>query len=138
MELILPPWFLFDVSDEDAVRKLLEGKDPVRARDRGVVLCRGCTHLVTYVREGISIQGSHTHRFSNPLGISFTIGCFQNASGCRASGATTLEWTWFDGYTWCYAVCRSCHGHLGWIYESAEGDIFFGLILKQLIIGDRG
>jgi len=78
-----------------------------------------------------SVNGSHRHRGTNPHGLSFEIGCFRTAPGCRQIGEETPEWSWFAGYRWRVALCRGCAAHLGWCYRGAE-PAFYGLILDQL------
>jgi len=96
--------------------------------------CGSCGHEVTSLNERIAIQGKHEHRFVNPGGYVFRIGCFRRAPGCIASGEPTAHFTWFSGYLWSFAVCGSCLAHLGWAYESGSDDSFFGLILDRLVI----
>ncbi|MDM8517965.1 cereblon family protein, partial [Desulfobacterales bacterium HSG16] len=63
------------------------------------------------------------------------IGCFSAAFGCARSGVPTSEYTWFAGFSWCFAMCSKCQIHLGWHFL-AEGDKnFYGLILNQLVEG---
>lgn len=93
--------------------------------------CAGCTTRVADEEAAIDVGGAHRHRFVNPAGVEFEIGCFA-AAGCRVDGAPTLEHTWFAGFAWSYALCANCRAHLGWLYES-ESARFFGLILARLV-----
>ena len=93
--------------------------------------CAACTTRVADEDAGIEIAGAHRHRFANPAGVEFEIGCF-DAAGCRVDGAPTLEHTWFAGFAWSYALCANCGAHLGWLYES-DAARFFGLILARLV-----
>lgn len=95
------------------------------------ILCRQCLRPVTHVRERIHRQGAHIHTFANPHGLVFEIGCFKNAEGCGYAGTPTDEFTWFSGFRWRMAFCRSCLVHLGWLFIS-ENDHFHGLILDRL------
>jgi len=54
-----------------------------------------------------------------------------SANGCVNYGTPTLEHTWFQSYSWRYALCSNCHTHLGWFYQSGN-DSFYGLILENL------
>jgi len=99
--------------------------------------CRACGHLVTRHRWGLS-RGGTEHRLTNPLGFVFTVICFSEAPGAETFGVSTHEHTWFEGYEWCFVLCRICQEHLGWHYsrgDSAEG--FFGLIKDRLSAGKR-
>lgn len=80
----------------------------------------------------ISLSGSHEHFFRNPAGIRFRVACFAYAPGAEAFGIPTEEHTWFPGYAWNLALCRSCAAHLGWKYQSTDGG-FFGLIADRLL-----
>jgi len=95
------------------------------------IRCRSCGQVVTDLSQKISVDGSHAHTFFNPAGIIFELGCFRQAPGCRMHGERTIEFTWFAGYSWCFALCAGCRTHLGWRYEGRTAS-FFGLILSKL------
>ncbi len=102
-------------------------------RDDQRLLCAACGQLITRREHEIARNGSHQHTFTNPHGLTFSIGCFSDASGCVQTGEATYEWTWFDGFKWRVALCGHCHTHLGWGYRSNAGDGFYGLILERII-----
>ncbi len=108
---------------------------PVEADDPGgdLLLCRQCGHPVTKTGARTLIHGAHRHVFCNPHGHVFEIGCFHSAPGCAHLGPQTAEFTWFAGYAWQIAVCGACRAHLGWRYAHADGSVFYGLILQQLV-----
>ena len=93
--------------------------------------CAACTTRVARHDAAIEIAGAHRHRFANPAGVAFEIGCFRDAA-CRVDGESTLEFTWFAGCAWSYALCFNCRAHLGWCYV-ADGVRFFGLIIARLV-----
>lgn len=93
-------------------------------------LCRACANPITRPTDAIDRAGAHRHRFANPGGQTFTIGCFRSAPGCRPEGRAWRQFSWFPGYAWRVAVCGRCDTHLGWRFEG-QGR-FFGLILKHL------
>lgn len=95
------------------------------------ILCRACSRGITSVAAAIAVSGSHHHRFINPAGLTYRIGCFSAAPGCMVYGRPTMEFTWFSGFAWSLAFCRNCYLHLGWHYQSPERS-FFGLILDNL------
>ena len=98
------------------------------------VRCASCRSIITYQANAEAIAGSHVHSFVNPGGYEFTIGCYRKA-WCRLIGTPTLEWSWFTGHRWQYALCPQCEEHLGWFYQNtAEQSYFYGLILNRLII----
>ena len=101
-------------------------------KDRETIRCRFCAHTVTRPSHRIEINGRHHHTFNNPSGHLFDIGCFSMAEGCVAKGQPTLEFTWFTGCSWRFALCANCHAHLGWLYQSMSERSFYGLILNHL------
>jgi hypothetical protein len=98
--------------------------------------CILCRNRITSLDHTIQINGSTKHCFTNPQGLLFEISCFSEAEGCAQTGTSTLEFTWFHGYQWRYAVCAKCHMHLGWFYQ-LNSHHFYGLILKSLIVGNQ-
>lgn len=118
-----------------------DGSDPERAaRSRRADaggdterhwFCAACTTRIARQDAAIEIAGAHRHRFANPAGVEYEIGCFDEAA-CRVDGAPTLEFTWFGGCAWSYALCFNCRAHLGWCYEG-DRVRFFGLILARLV-----
>ncbi len=98
-----------------------------------LVLCRFCRAPVTTKVDALEIGESHQHRFINPAGSQFLVGCYRLAPGCDISGLATEEYCWFEGYSWQYASCSDCGEHLGWFYQSGESDQFYGLIVDKLV-----
>ena len=95
------------------------------------LICRACRSPVTADEHRIEIEGRHVHRRTNPAGIDFEFGCFDEAFGVVALGQATEEFTWFAGHTWRYSECMYCGEHLGWLFEG-DGSRFYGLILDRL------
>lgn len=103
------------------------------SREEHAVACAACLATITSTGHRIAISGSHGHRFVNPAGLLFHIACFAEAIGCTIVGPDSLEYPWFPGFAWRYAMCASCGQHLGWHFR-ADGKIgFFGLILDRLV-----
>lgn len=96
------------------------------------ILCASCRSPITNIERRIEIQHSHHHHFTNPDDIAFDIACFSEALGCIIFGEPSLEFTWFQGYQWQYAICAECNEHLGWYYQASHNNYFYGLILKKL------
>jgi hypothetical protein len=110
---------------------LVETRDDVIGAGARGFWCAACMTRVTDEDDAIDVGGAHQHRFVNPAGVEFEIGCFADAR-CRAQGEPTLEATWFAGLAWSYALCANCGAHLGWAYRG-EGALFWGLILARLV-----
>ena len=113
---------------QQALRKLMD-----KPRRKRSLRCAACRQRVTEDRSAIVMAGGHEHTRTNPLGLTFHIGCYRDAPGCREIGEASGEHTWFAGYNWRIALCAACHAHLGWGFRSGDGDHFFGLILPRLI-----
>lgn len=123
----------FDTLAERDVESLLED-EVEKSEDRNPLICAVCGERITSIRERVEMNGTHAHTFTNPHGLTFDIGCFRSAPGCKPVGEATEAWTWFRGYAWRVAVCGGCGAHLGWGYEPADPGTrgFFGLILDRL------
>jgi len=123
---------LFKKTDLDNITKILtKNKNKNIPKKEDAIICSACKNLITLPSDSISIDGHHSHVFTNPAGFSYEIGCFINARGCLNVGDPTLEYTWFPGYSWSISVCSNCFLHLGWFYQS-NGNSFYGLILERL------
>jgi hypothetical protein len=92
-----------------------------------VIICRNCGNAITTPENIITVNGRHQHVFTNPSGITYTIGCFSSAEGCTVMGELTSEFTWFEGFSWNFSTCSKCSVHLGWHYQNRDNH-FFGLI----------
>lgn len=110
-----------------------ETRPEEKAEEEGLILCRLCRHPVTSSGHGMEVNGRHQHTFPNPLGIVFQIGCYAVAAGCIHRGRPTGDFSWFPGFSWCFALCANCRAHLGWHYRSGAGKSFYGLISGQLL-----
>ncbi len=131
MDTAIQPWMLYDPHGrEDRDNATAQSREEEPARERRLV-CRACGYAVAREADRITIDGSHTHTCTNPHGMTFDIGCFRDARGCKAVGPSTDDFTWFAGYAWTVAVCRNCDAHLGWLFRSVA-DRFYGLILDRL------
>lgn len=97
------------------------------------LLCRVCEEPITADGFRISVAGSHLHTRTNPVGLSFEFGCFQEAPGVVTHGTPTSQYTWFPGHAWAFAACRGCGEQLGWAFYGAEPAQFFGLICETLV-----
>ncbi len=114
----------------DPIEQILENSTP---GDGNLLLCRVCSNPITSESEKIDIGLSHHYRFTNPLGVTYSIGCYQNAPGCSLVGEVTDEDSWFGGYRWQVALCAECLQHLGWYYQNDKQRFFFGLIPDRLV-----
>ena len=122
----------FEALDERALDGWLE-QQKAREGSGHAIRCARCAQPVSTADQRIAQAGAHEHRFDNPAGIRYRIGCFRRAPGCRAVGEATLAWTWFPGHAWSVAVCIKCATHLGWFYGPGDsGEAFYGLILDRL------
>lgn len=109
-----------------------ESENNEAADENKKLCCNFCKNTITELNAAISINGEHTHTFSNPTGYTYTINCFQSAPGCLTIGDGTGEHTWFNGYEWQVAVCHSCKEQLGWLFSNDQQ--FYALIADRLIL----
>ena len=123
----------FDLTGSDKPQDQAKGETDIQEKEDKQLYCFICGTAITRTSERISRQGSHEHTFANPAGYVFHIGCFRNAPGCSRAGEFTEMFSWFEGFSWRYALCGSCKIHLGWAYQDAEGNQFYGLILNRLL-----
>ena len=99
---------------------------------RRLLYCALCASAITTEEARTAMNGEHEHRFTNPHGFQFLIGCFSAAPGCAISGPANHADTWFPGCYWQIATCAECQQHLGWWFENPAGRGFYGLILPRL------
>lgn len=115
----------------DSAPGILAG-DAARAADDAIV-CGGCEHPVTSRDLAVEIAGQHRHTRINPANVIYRVRCFSRAEGCLGHGEVTERFSWFAGYAWQIALCERCAMHLGWLFTSAEGPAFAGLIADRII-----
>lgn len=129
-------WQLLDRLDDAAREALLQEADPEVAPAGPGLLCARCKSRVTSQGARIERADAHLHECTNPHGVEYLLGCFSVAA-VTAVGEPTRDFSWFPGYAWQIAHCDACGLHLGWRF-SAETDVFFGLVLDQLLEEDAG
>lgn len=123
-------WQLFEATSGYLEKVNTAVKKKQKTRNDKILLCRNCKHQITKESNRIIINQSHLHTCKNPSGFTFTFGCFDDASGCIASGPSSSEFTWFSGYAWQILLCANCGIHLGWCFHNS--DKFFALIINRL------
>ena len=96
-------------------------------------LCIACNKKITSDKERFDYNNKSEFQFINPGGFYFDIITFELADGCFEVGEPTLDFTWFDGHEWSFAICSRCSNHLGWKYKGKYS--FYGLIKSRLIKG---
>lgn len=122
-----------DQTDTDIVSEVEDLLKDDDGEGEGNIMCRNCYNIIAKSSDRIPIHGADKHIFANPHGHVFEIVCVKNVTGCGHTGMTTDEFSWFKGYSWKIAVCRSCLVHLGWAFMGIDGDLFHGLILNQIV-----
>lgn len=130
---------MIDVVDKE--RQALDPKlkgliDQESEEEKDFIYCGTCSSIIGRRTDRIDVNGSHDHRFTNPYGYQYHIGCFAEALGCSLSGAPEAADTWFYGYFWRLAACGDCQRHIGWYFDGANADsgnrFFYGLILDRI------
>ena len=116
-------------------KKLARQEKKEEEEEERLLLCKNCKNKITSLNNSIEVRGQYKHTFSNPHGFIFEIVCFSLADGCVNQGMLTMEFTWFKGFGWRFALCSNCRIHLGWLYQSGRKKSFYGLISDSLITG---
>lgn len=93
----------------------------------GGAVCFGCGATLAGPEAAIDVDGHRRRTFANPAGQRFEVKFFADAPGCAAGGPATDEATWFSGYTWQRAFCRTCATHAGWLFRG-KARVFWALI----------
>ena len=96
-------------------------------------LCIVCNKKITSDKNKFEYNEQSEFQFINPGGYYYNILTFSSADGCKEMGEPTIEFTWFEGHNWSYAVCSRCSNHLGWKYAGKYS--FYGLIKSRLVKG---
>jgi len=96
------------------------------------IICRQCRQLLSKFNERVLVNGFHRHTFANPSGLVFEIGCYAQVRGCMPYGSPSNEFAWFANHTWQIILCAKCLSHLGWLFSSTDGRVFFGLIVDRI------
>lgn len=109
--------------------------DPMHGKRRFV--CASCGLFITQEDFATHRNGAYRHTFCNPHGLVFEVLLFSRAPGCLILGPSTHDFTWFPGYAWSVACCDGCSFHLGWYYEHASPDCFFGIIASRIVIDKK-
>ena len=122
---------LKSTGDKPDVKLRIKTEKKFGIEEEQSIICKNCGNPLTVQGSMISVDGKHTHIFTNPAGVIFEIGCFSSADGCIIIGDSNLQHTWFEGFGWSFSHCSDCLVHLGWFYQSVN-ESFFGLILKHL------
>ena len=89
----------------------IEDSSEEEVKNEKVYRCKLCDHKITTLSQQIEMAGGDRHTFLNPGGKVFHIGCFQNASGCVVVGLPSIEWSWFQSFSWKVALCEVCSNH---------------------------
>lgn len=113
------------------------GDDAPEPRKEQALHCAVCGHRITRIKDRTLVNGRHLYVFTNPLGVTYRIGCFRAATGCQPEGPSSFDYTWFPGYSWQIQRCGSCHLHMGWRFQG-DDSAFYGLVLKQLVESESG
>ena len=112
----------------------LETKDKVKTELKADDwLCIVCNKKITSDKEKFEFNNQSEFQSINPGGYYYNILTFADADGCIEFGEPTMEFTWFEGHAWSYAVCSRCNNHLGWKYTGKYS--FYGLIKSRLVKG---
>lgn len=126
-----PIKFRFDQSNtSNEIKSKHESKDKQDIEKAGIY-CKYCMTRISHPSHAIEMQGAHYHVFTNPEGIRFEIGLYDQVE-CLPISPAILEHSWFAGYAWRIIACPECTSHLGWSFSKHHSPDFYGLILDRL------
>ncbi|XP_066935165.1 protein cereblon-like [Clytia hemisphaerica] len=99
--------------------------------------CERCKSLITDKDELFSLsKRGPMGAFVNPGGVIHETLTFYKANHLRLQGRATTEYSWFPGYAWTIAICKTCHRHMGWKFTATKKELkpkkFWGLVRAAL------
>ena len=126
--------------------ELLEIDSAVLRLRRQIEFMNKCTTTLACVQCNVAItdktdlfsmsQKGPTSAYVNPGGHVHETVTFYKAKNLSLTGRPTTENSWFPGYAWTIASCRSCHDHMGWKFTAAKSGLhpskFWGLTRSSL------
>ncbi|KAG1659658.1 hypothetical protein FOA52_007245 [Chlamydomonas sp. UWO 241] len=78
--------------------------------------------------------------FVNAHGYVHDMATFSAVRGVSHQGRPETEHSWFPGYAWTIANCRTCRDHLGWRFDASVPGLvparFWGLRRPALVTGE--
>jgi hypothetical protein len=116
-------WFTVEVNHADADRV---------ADTHPWLRCVNCGHALTTTAYAFEVGGREVHTGTNPAGFTYQMRTFSLAPGCRVSGPTITDDSWFAPLAWQIADCAACHNHCGWCFSEQAVAAFFALIEERL------
>ncbi len=100
------------------------------------IQCKACESLITHSDHLVRLNGRSRHSFMNNAGIESDSQTFDACGGAVAFGDPTRELSWFVGYAWRIAFCRTCGQHLGWHYKGLAQSMrpaeFWGILVARI------
>nr|CAD7449308.1 unnamed protein product [Timema bartmani] len=103
-----------------------------------VLCCRDCQAKIANQKDvfSMSLEGPQG-TYVNPGGYVHETITLHKAKGVRVlNQAPSTEYTWFPGYGWTIAECRTCRKHMGWKFTAMEKhlkpDKFLGLCRRSI------
>lgn len=110
-----------------------------RCMERFTLCCRRCEHSLYPLGDMAIMEGLPLwNEFGNPSGHSFSIYLAPHTPQCSTAFSHddqfTDEFTWFEGFEWCFLHCQGCNGFVGWGYRGVESGAmgFYGLIYHSI------
>ncbi|XP_065058938.1 protein cereblon-like [Rhopilema esculentum] len=139
-------WLTANLPFDDAIRvSLLEVDCPITRLRRQLDLIQKCSLLHCYECGNpiadkkdlfsMSLKGPLA-AYVNPGGYVHETVTFYKAKGLALRGRASSENSWFPGYAWTIAECRTCSNHMGWKFTVCQKGLtpskFWGLARASL------
>jgi len=108
--------------------ELLEIDSAILRLRRQIELMSKCTTTLACIQCGANItdkgelfslsQKGPTSAYVNPGGHVHETVTFYKAKNLSLTGRPSTEYSWFPGYAWTVASCKTCHAHMGWKFTT--------------------
>eukprot|EP00873_Tetraselmis_striata_P007089 jgi/Tetstr1/427353/TSEL_017520.t1 len=127
------------LSADGDVERLRKEISFIHIQSLTAIRCARCRNPVSNTRDVIDMSDNGPGgAFVNAHGVVHglqTVASVQRRS-VELLGDPETEFSWFPGYAWTIAQCRSCNAHLGWRFTATSFDLrpqcFWGLSLASV------
>ncbi|XP_050419400.1 protein cereblon [Patella vulgata] len=105
-----------------------------------VLQCKYCNAPIANKNDvfSMAVEGP-MGAFVNPAGHVHETLTIYNVQNIQLIGRSSTEHSWFPGYSWKIAQCRSCANHMGWKFKATHKNftpqLFWGMCRSSLVPG---
>ena len=98
-------------------------KEKEFCRERSEMCCKCGQKLTSFTsNERLNLFGGNSVKasFVNRYGVSFNIITSRKLANYRCVSLPSMEDTWFPKYSWRIIQCKTCRGHIGWLFSTGR------------------